>query len=72
MSEANPPRLEDHVRMFHANCGGIVTGPLDDLTCAECGQTMDAFVTSAEENALAAAIEAHNAKRIEKNGGANG
>jgi hypothetical protein len=68
----NVPRLEDHVRMFHANCGGIVTGPLDDLECAECGKKMDAFVTSAEENALAAAVEVHNAKRIEQNGGAIG
>lgn len=51
------PRLEDHVRMFHAACGGIVTGPLDDLTCAECGQQMMAFVSAAEETKLADAAQ---------------
>jgi hypothetical protein len=51
------PRLEDHVRMFHAECGGIVVGPLDKLFCAECGEQMTAFVTSAEETNLADATQ---------------
>jgi hypothetical protein len=44
-------RIEDHVRMFHANCGGIVVGELGKtLTCAECGaEMMTAFVSSADE-----------------------
>lgn len=56
------PRLEDHVRMFHAACGGIVVGPLDDLVCAECGEQMMAFVSAAEENMLGAAIGVRAAK----------
>src|SRR5690242_6419115 len=33
----SPPRIEDYVQMPHAGCGGIVTGPLDNLICSGCG-----------------------------------
>jgi hypothetical protein len=46
--EKGPPRLQDHVRIFHADCGGIVIGPLDNLTCAECGQGMKLEAARAE------------------------
>jgi|SRR4051812_17836822 hypothetical protein len=42
-----PPRIEDYVKMFHEGCGGVVTGPLDNLVCAECGLQMDAFTRQA-------------------------
>jgi hypothetical protein len=42
------PRLQDYVRIFHADCGGIVIGPLDNLTCAECGQQMKLEAARAE------------------------
>jgi hypothetical protein len=42
----DPIRIEDHVRMFHAECGGIVVGVLGEpLRCAECGTVMAAFVS---------------------------
>ncbi len=48
--KASAPRLEDHVMIFHAGCGGIVTGELGKpLKCAECGKEMTAFVSSEEE-----------------------
>lgn len=47
------PRLQDLVRMFHAGCGGLVTGQLGrPLKCAECGKEMTAFVSSDEETCL--------------------
>jgi hypothetical protein len=45
-------RLEEHARLFHAGCGGIVVGPLDDLVCAECGKPMTAFLSPAEVDEL--------------------
>jgi len=43
--------LEDYVRFFHANCGGIVVGSVETgaFRCAECGQEMTAFVSPKEE-----------------------
>jgi hypothetical protein len=46
--------LEDYVRFFHANCGGIVVGSLETgkFRCAECGREMTAFVSAEEEKHL--------------------
>jgi hypothetical protein len=63
------PRLEWHVRMFHAGCIGIVIGPLDDLVCAECGAQLTAFISSDERAALEAFLQAQTAKRLTRNGG---
>ena len=38
------PRIEDHVMIFHAGCGGIVVGPLTAMVCAECDLPMVALV----------------------------
>src|SRR5947208_3455939 len=38
--------LEDHIRIFHAECGGQVTGPLEGpWTCNECGAEMRRMVS---------------------------
>lgn len=51
-------KIEDHVLMFHANCGGIVTGVLGEpLICAECGREMTAFVAASEEASVRPAPE---------------
>jgi hypothetical protein len=43
-------RLEDHVQMFHAECGGMITGELGrTLTCAECGAVMTAFISDFDQ-----------------------
>jgi hypothetical protein len=46
--------LEDCVRFFHANCGGIVVGSLETgrFRCAECCQEMATFVSAEEETKL--------------------
>jgi hypothetical protein len=46
--------LQDYVRFFHSNCGGIVVGSLETgkFRCAECGQEMTAFVSSEQEGKL--------------------
>jgi hypothetical protein len=50
---APAPRIEDHVMIFHADCGGIVVGELGKpLKCAECGQQMTAFISAAQESRL--------------------
>jgi hypothetical protein len=47
---APAPRIEDHVMIFHADCGGIVVGELGKpLKCAECGVEMTAFISAAQE-----------------------
>jgi hypothetical protein len=66
--EPAQPRLQDHVRIFHAECGGIVIGPLDNLTCAECGQAMTAFITAAEEIELNACRQTKIAQRLDNGG----
>jgi hypothetical protein len=61
----NAPRLEDHVMIFHAQCGGIVTGELGKpLTCAECGKEMTAFVSADEETDFAALREERTDQRF--------
>jgi hypothetical protein len=65
-------RLEDHVRMFHAECGGIVVGELGQpLTCAECGAEMTAFLSAADEAELARPVHAaiREAFPVAKKGG---
>lgn len=43
-SQGNTILFQDHIRMFHEECGGIVVGPLNGeyagLWCAECGIQM--------------------------------
>ena len=41
-------RIEHVVRLFHANCGGIVVGRPPELKCAECGKDMELMVTENE------------------------
>jgi hypothetical protein len=53
-------RLENHLLIFHAECGGMVGGELGKpLLCAECGKEMTAFVSAKEEAQLA-----HGKKRL--------
>ena len=37
-------RLENMVRVFHEDCGGIAVGEPDDLHCAECGKLLELAV----------------------------
>ena len=54
--KATVRRLEDHVRMFHADCGGIVVGELGKpFTCAHCGKEMRAFASAQDEVVIVAA-----------------
>lgn len=36
-----PQGIEDIIRIFHKDCGGILTGSVHDPVCAECGAVMD-------------------------------
>jgi hypothetical protein len=52
-------QLEDHIRIFHAECGGQVTGPLGGpWTCAECGAEMRRMVSDFDRVELRRETEA--------------
>jgi hypothetical protein len=40
--------LENLIRVFHEDCGGIAVGPLNDLHCAECGKALELRVVERE------------------------
>lgn len=49
-------RIQDHIRIFHEGCGGIVVGELNPtstdqsgLVCAECGKQMTAMISSEDK-----------------------
>jgi hypothetical protein len=45
-----PVRIEDYILMFHAGCGGVVTGELGkELLCAESGAEMRGFVSDSDK-----------------------
>jgi hypothetical protein len=42
-------RIENHIRIFHAECGGQVTGPLSGpWICTECGEEMRRLVSDSD------------------------